>query len=126
MIELIAGMERGHRNRSRESRKTQQLHSLDGEMTPSCQKMCKEFIKESRGFLKSPRSAKLIGPPAIHTHALNTANANQLHADVVAPVVLDRVANEFAGRGFEVPMPAKCRGNFFAHDRAVPPVGAKR
>src|ERR1700731_2232816 len=45
MIELLARMERGHRNRSGKGQETGPTTVSNRETSPSCQKICKEFIK---------------------------------------------------------------------------------
>src|SRR6266516_5662401 len=52
-------------------------------MLPSCQK----YQEESARFWFAERSARVIGPPAIHPHALDSLYPNELDADVVAAVL---------------------------------------
>src|SRR5205823_8442955 len=67
MIELITRMEWGHRRR-----------------------------RSGRKAAGAPGLAKLVGPPAVHAHALNASNADELHADIIAAVPLVRKRHQLA------------------------------
>ena len=72
-----------------------------------------------------PLSAKLVWPAAVHTYALDAANADQLNAYIVATVAFIGKRDEASGGGVEVGSAGHKRPEFFIFQRAMQPIGAK-
>ena len=99
MIELIAGVDGNPRQRRSEAESTR----------------------------RSPDLTKLVRPPAVHAHAFDAANANQLNADIITAVPLvgniHQLAAPPASNRRRVPA---TRGHLRRRHGAVQPVGAQQ
>src|SRR5437879_6098796 len=106
------GISRGRRRRLR------RLRVINGEIESDKKYQQSEGpeaeSRESRAKSQEPFLSKLIGPAAIHSHAFDAADTDQLHADIVAAVPLVRARHQFSCRRLQLNPMADDRGEFRA------------